>query len=593
MTDALSAASAPEGQRSSASKHGSFIARLWRNYATPHLGDILLLVPALIVIAAAGSAYAFILQITVDRLNAHDYSVALWGPLAIIAATGVRALAIWTQIIASQSLGSKVLRDLQRDMYAKLMYADFARFSREGTGALISRFGNDIGVVSNSLVRGLQVSLRDALMLIGAIGAMIYFDWMLTLYAVAVFLLAAGPLQAMANRARRQTETMQVMLGALTSFLAETLSAPRFIITYGLQEREKARAQQQFDLARKLNMKLVYNRARAEPLMEVLGGLALAGVVGIAAWRISCGEMTIGDLLGIVTAVGVASPAARSLGSFNTMLNEAFGAMGRIFGLIDEPQKVIEAPGAKPLAVTQGALTIENVSFTYGDAPALRNVSFTANKGERIALVGPSGAGKSTIFNLVPRLYDVTGGGVLIDGQDIRHATLPSVRGAVALVAQESVMFNDTIRANIALGKDGATDSEIEAAAKLAAAHDFIVLQPEGYDTIVGERGGNLSGGERQRIALARAFLRDAPILLLDEATSALDSESEAKVQEALNRLCAGRTTLIIAHRLATVRDADRILVMENGEIVESGKHDALVAKGGLYARLHALQFRE
>lgn len=589
MTDALPAA----GARFDARTDRAHIARLWRRYATPHMGDIALMTPALIVIALAGTAYALILQITIDRLNKGDFSVAIWGPLAIVAATAIRALAIWTQIISSQSLGNKIVRDIQGDMFAKLMHADYARFSREGAGELVSRFSNDIGIVSNTMVRGLQATARDALTLIGAIASMIYFDWMLTAYAIAVFTLAAGPLQAMAKRARQQTESMQAMFGAMAAFLVETLGAPRFILTYGLQERESARARDRFERARKLIMKLTYNRARSEPLMEILGGVALAGVVAIAAWRIARGDMTIGDLLGIVTAVGIASPAARSLGAFNTVLNEALAAMKRIFSLIDEPQKVNEKPGAKDLLVTEGRLSIENVAFAYGEAPALRGVSLTAEKGQRIALVGPSGAGKSTIFNLVPRLYDVTEGAVKIDGQDIRDATLASVRAAVALVAQDAVMFNDTIRANIALGKQNATDAEIRAAAKLAAAHDFILGQPQGYDTNVGERGANLSGGERQRIALARAFLRDSPILLLDEATSALDSESEAKVQEALERLCAGRTTLIIAHRLATVRDADRILVMENGQIVESGKHDELVAQGGLYARLHALQFRE
>ncbi|MGQ0532824.1 MAG: ABC transporter ATP-binding protein, partial [Caulobacteraceae bacterium] len=267
-------------------------------------------------------------------------------------------------------------------------------------------------------------------------------------------------------------------------------------------------------------------------------------------------------------------------------------ALNRMFMLIDEPEAINDKPGAKPIAVTAGRIEFDNVGFTYAETPALEGVTFAVAPGETVALVGPSGAGKSTIFNLLPRLYDVTSGAVRIDGQDVRDVTVVSLRNAISLVAQEAALFNDTIRANIGLGRAGATHAEIEQAARDAAAHDFILGLPQGYDTMAGERGGNLSGGERQRIALARAFLRDAPILLLDEATSALDAASEAQVQEALKRLSKGRTVLVIAHRLATVRDANRILALENGRIVEVGRHDDLVAKGGLYARLSRLQFQ-
>ncbi len=573
-------------------KASGHITRLWRDYVSRYKLDIAALIPTLALVAGAGVSYALILKYATDAIGAGDRAAIWIWPLAALGATIVRALAMWAQAIISQGLALKVLRDLQGAMFAKLMSADFARFGREEGGRLVSRFTNDINIVAEAMVRGAQASIRDTLTLVGAIGAMLWLDWLLTLLVLGVFVLASGPLAAIAKRARKQTEAAQEQIGGLTALLSESLGAARFIKTYGLERQEEARTGAAFEARRKIAMKLARNRAGTVPLLEILGGLALAGVLLIAGLRIAAGAMTLGDLTGIIAAIGVATPAARALGQFNTLLAEAKAALSRIFGLIDEPTAIVDQPGARPLALKGGGVSFENVSFAYGDASALSDVSFDVAPGETIALVGPSGAGKSTVFNLLPRLYDCSAGAVRIDGQDVRQATLASVRAAIALVAQEAALFNDTIRANIGLGRAGATHAEIEDAARNAAAHDFIVALPQGYDTMAGERGGNLSGGERQRIALARAFLRDAPILLLDEATSALDAASEAQVQEALKRLSKGRTVLVIAHRLATVRDADRILALENGRIVEVGRHDDLVAKGGLYARLSRLQFQ-
>ncbi|MEZ5994748.1 MAG: ABC transporter ATP-binding protein [Hyphomonadaceae bacterium] len=584
---------APPPSSTDSERPRSLFARLWRSHIARYPRDIALLVPSLALVALAGASYAFVLKYITDGLSAGNASVIVLAPLAVIAASALRAFGMWAQAALSQELSLKVLRDLQQAMFAKLMRADFARHAHETPGQLVSRFTNDINVVSETMVRGGQALIRDTLQLLGAILSMLWFDWVMTLVVLAVFALAGPALSAIGKRARRQTEAAQAQLGALSALLSESFGAARFVKTFGLEAHETNRAGAAFELRRRLARKLAYNRASTVPLLEIVGGLALAGLLWIAGSRIGAQQMTLGDLIGMMGAVGIAAPSARALGQFNTLLNEGAAALGRIFGLIDEPELIADKPGARPLQIGEGRIAFENVAFSYGDAPALCDVSFAVGRGETIALVGPSGAGKSTIFNLLPRLYDVTGGAVRIDGEDVRDVTLASLRGAISLVAQEAALFNDTIRANIALGRAGATHAEIEQAARNAAAHDFITALPKGYDTIAGERGGNLSGGERQRIALARAFLRDAPILLLDEATSALDAESEAQVQEALKRLSKGRTVLVIAHRLATVRDADRILALENGRIAESGRHDDLIAMGGLYARLAALQFQD
>jgi subfamily B ATP-binding cassette protein MsbA len=575
-----------------AEKRPPLLGRLWREHVTPYLPRLVALAPVILVVAATSGGYVWIIKYAGDLMQRGEVRVIYQVPAWLVGVSLLRAVAMYAQAELTNGVAHRVLRDLQNRMFSSLLQSDYARATAEPTGSLVSRFTNDIGVVSEGLVRTMSQVSRDFFTLLAAMVSMFIIDWTLALVIVVIFMLAASPLSRIAARARKDTQRAQVQMGDLNSLLTESFSGARLVRTYGLEDYERARAASSFEQKRKMNMRLLRNRARTDPLLEALGGLAAATVFGIIGFRIAHSQATIGDVLAFIAVIATASASARGLGTFNTVINEARAALERIFKLIDDAPKIVDAPGAKPLHVSRARIEFDRVSFQYGPlSPALHEVSFAVERGETIALVGPSGAGKTSVINLIPRLFDPDRGAVKIDGQNIRDVTLASLRGAVGLVSQDVTLFNDTVRANIAFGRQDAPFAAIEAAARAAAAHDFILALPEGYDTIVGEGGGKLSGGERQRLSLARAFLRDPPILLLDEATSALDAESERKVQEALARLSRGRTTLVIAHRLSTVREATRIVVLDAGRVIEIGGHEDLIAKGGLYARLHAMQF--
>ena len=396
---------------------------------------------------------------------------------------------------------------------------------------------------------------------------MIYLDWVMSLIVLCVYPIAALPVAALSQKLRRVAKQTQEELGGMTSLLTEKLSGARLIKSFRLENYAADRLNKSFEHVYKLRMKAVKNRARIDPLLEALGGIAIAGVIALAYWRIASGISTVGDFMGFITALLMASQPIRALGSLSGRINEGLAAAESFYDLIDEKPLIVDRPGAKPLAIATSAIRFEDVGFAYdrSGVQAISNFSLNVPGGHTVALVGRSGAGKSTVLNLVPRLFDVDTGRISIDGQDIRDVTLASLRDAISIVAQDVTLFDDTIAANIALGRLGAPQSAIVAAAEAAAAHDFIMAQPQGYATEIGDRGLRLSGGQRQRLALARAILKDAPILLLDEATSALDTESERLVQEALARFTKNRTTLVIAHRLSTVQNADLICVMDEG----------------------------
>jgi ATP-binding cassette, subfamily B, bacterial MsbA len=542
-------------------------------------------------LAAATGGYPTVIKLSFDTLMAGDKGGGvLWLVLAaIVGITIARATFLYFQAIATNHFVLRITTDMQKQAFAHLIAADFARLSRDTPGRLVSKLTNDIGFIQTALTSGLNSTLRDSLSVLALVISMLYLDWMMTLVVLGVYPLAAWPIAKISERLRRVAKLTQTELGDMTSMLTENLSGARLIKSFRLENYAAKKLEGSFDQVFNLRMKAVRTRARMDPLLEALGGLAVAGVVAFAYLRISSGISTVGDFMGFVTALLMAAQPIRALGNLAGRVHEGLAAAETVYGIIDEKAHIIDKPGAKPLAVGKGAIVFKTVSFAYEPASrekAVYDFSLDVPGGKTVALVGRSGAGKSTIVNLVPRLFDVTGGSISIDGQDVRDVTLATLRDQVSIVSQDITLFDDTIAANIGLGRLTASQDEIIAAAKAAAAHEFIMAQPQGYQTIIGDRGGKLSGGQRQRLALARAILKDAPILLLDEATSALDTESEQLVQDALAKFTKNRTTLVIAHRLSTVQRADIICVMDAGYIVERGTHAELLARNGSYARL-------
>ncbi len=544
--------------------------------------------------AGAAASYVGVVGHVFDTLEAGVEGLDWIGPLAIVGLALLRSASLYLQTVQTNRLALTVMQDLQNAMFAKLVRSDFTRLQNEPVGSLVSRFTNDITLLRETLIRLTNNLLRDILQVIATIGWMLWLDWMLTLLILVVYPVAAWPVIRIGQRLRKTSNKAQSQMGEVTSQLEESFSGTRMVKTYGLEDFETQRAGKAFADRFAFLFRIAENKARVDPILEAVGGLALSILILVAGWRLMQGESSIGDLMGVLTGVALLASPIRAIGTLNAVVQEGFAVLERVFAVLDEPETITTALDAPELKVENGAVAFDQVGFAYPDGTAaLESVSLTVEPGQTVALVGPSGSGKSTILNLLPRLYDPQNGTVSIDGQDIRGVSLPSLRRAMALVSQDVTLFDDTVRANIGFGDLDADEAAIIAAAKAADAHDFITKLPGGYDAPVGPRGSNLSGGQRQRLSIARAILKNAPILLLDEATSALDTESERRVQEALEHLSEGRTCLVIAHRLSTVRNADWIYVLENGQIAEQGRHDDLVAEDGLYARLCRMQFGE
>lgn len=569
------------------------MGRLWRENIRNYLGWIVLAVAFMLIVAAATAFSAYLMKPIVDDVFIAKDETLLWKiALAVPATFLAMGFANYVQIMLMNYVGLKIIADAQNRLFSHLTTLDISFFHNNPTGSLISRFTIDIHLMKVAVSNGVTGVGKEMLSLIFLIGVMFQMNWQLAALTFFVFPIAVYPIVRIGRRLRKVSANTQEELGVFTTVLTQTFQGIRVVKAYGMGLYESSRIEEIIERIRILNMKAARTRELSRPIMETLAGVAVFAVIIYGGSQVIAEETTPGAFFAFIAAFLRAYDPMKRLANLNASIQQGLASAQRLFDVMDRHSDIVERKDAKPLEGVAGRIQLNNVSFSYSDeAKALDGLSIDVPDGQTIALVGPSGGGKSTTLNLIPRFYDVDDGSVEIDGIDVRDVTLESLFANVALVSQEVTLFDDTVGANIAYGRGGASEGEIIEAARNAAAHDFIMELPDGYDTMVGEQGIRLSGGQRQRLAIARAMLKNAPILLLDEATSALDTESERHVQEALAILMEGRTTLVIAHRLSTVVDADNIYVIDKGRVIENGTHDELLDKGGAYKNLYELQF--
>ena len=547
----------------------------------------------MVLVGASTSAMAYLVKPVMDKIFvAKDQELLMFLPLGIVVLYAVKGGAAYGQTYLMQYVGQRIVTQYRIDLYAHLQRLSLSYYDRTPTGELMSRITNDVNQMQGAVSSVVTGVLKDLFTIVGLMMVIIYRDWFLAIFALGVFPLCVIPLVKFGRRLRKISHRSQETMSDVTVLLHETIAGARIVKGFCREDYETKRFTDEAFRLFRLRMKDISTRALSSPTMEFLGGLGIAGILFYGGWQVIHGVSTPGTFFSFLTALILLYEPVKRLSSLNNDIQNGLAAAERVYRVLDEPVEIDEKPGAVELAPLQNEIRYERVSFSYRPGePVLSEVDLTVPKGQVVALVGTSGGGKTTLVNLLPRFYEVSEGAIYIDGVDIRSASLTSLRSQIAIVTQQTILFNDTIRNNIAYGLPGATEEQVIAAAQAAYATGFIEHLPKGLDSMIGESGVLLSGGERQRLSIARALLADRPILILDEATSSLDTESEMQVQLALENLMAGRTSFVIAHRLSTVRRADRILVVSEGKIVEQGRHDELVALNGVYTRLHRMQF--
>ena len=577
------------------SKTLPLVKRLFNDYVRSYKFYIAMAVICMVFAAATTAANAWIMQPVLDDVfldKNKDMLMIL--PIAVLIIAIVRGFSEFGQSVLMLLVGQRTIGDIQKDMYASLMKADLSFFHNNPSGNLVARFISDVNRLRHSVTTTLTGIAKDTLTLIFLVALMFYRDWELASIAFLIFPLAIYPITRIGKMMRKISAATQNKIGEFSTLLNQTFQGSRQVKAYGMEGYEGERARDYIDEITRLIFKSSRRSTILRPIMEALGGIAVAGVVLYGGIKVIDGETTPGTFFSFLTAFFLAYRPLKSLAGLNTVLQDGLASAERLFRILDIEPKIQDRDNSKTIENVKGTIEFKNVEFAYENKDyILKKISLLIPRGKKIALVGPSGAGKSTILNLIPRFFEVEKGQVEIDGIDIKEIKIGSLRSSMALVSQEINLFDDTIRSNIAYGKLDSSEEEIIAAAKKSASHDFITKLPNSYNTTVGEHGVKLSGGQRQRIAIARAMLKNAPILLLDEATSSLDAESERYVQEALLELMKNRTTLVIAHRLSTVINADTIYVIDSGKIAESGTHLELLKNEGVYSRLYTQQFAE
>ena len=564
------------------------------SYIKPYL-HILSIALLCTMLAAAGNLYLpWIFRDMIDKvLNAKDYYMLNVISASIVVIFLLRGIFLYGQNYLMSYVGQHVIIDIRSEVFRKLQRLSMSFYDKNKTGTIMSYVTNDVNALQGAMVDNTIELVTESIILIGSVCAMIYLDWKLTLFTILTFPVVLYFMNYFGKKIRRSGGQIQEATADITSVLQESVSSARVVKSFVREQYEIERFERENEANLKANLKNAKYMATLTPTIEFVAALGVTLILWYGGNNVIAGETTAGSLVAFLAyAVNISNPIKR-ITRVSGNIQRALAAAQRVFDVLDLREEVQDLPDAKALPAVTGNVSFEHVTFSYnaGDE-ILHDLSFTAKPGQAIGLVGPSGAGKSTVASLLPRFYDCDAGTIRIDGKDIRHVTLDSLRNQVGIVPQETILFNGSVYDNILYGRLDATKEEIEEAAKAANAHDFIMELPDGYNTMLGDRGVNISGGQRQRIAIARAILKDPRILVLDEATSALDTESERVVQEALNRLMVGRTSIIIAHRLSTIKNADRILVLDKGKLAEDGTHEELMAKNGLYAHLYQIQYR-
>ena len=563
-------------------------------YARPYRGRLAIALVAMLVYGAASLGVVSQVKPILDKVlpTQKDLVATI---VTILAFYFLKGLGAYVSGYLMTDVGQRVVRDIRNQLFRHILGQSAAFFSVNTSGRLMSRITNDVAQIQRAVSETLGDLARESIALVGFAGLLFYYDARLALVSLTGAPLVVYPLVRLGQRVRRSTRRTQEALEQMSHVSAEAFTGHRIVKAFGAEERETTKFQRASDHYYRTSIKVTSALSVLPPLMEFIGGVAFVVALWYGSQAIERGDLTTGDFFAFITALFMMYAPAKKLSRVNADLQQARAAGERIFEVLETHSEVVESPKAVHLQRFSRSIEFRNVCFSYAGAEdaTLRGVTFGVRAGQVVAVVGRSGAGKSTLVNLIPRFYDVTGGAITVDGCDVRELTLASLRSQIGMVTQETVLFDDTIAANIAFGRPRATQGEIEAAARAAHAHEFIVTLDRGYETLIGERGQRLSGGQRQRLAIARALLRDSPILILDEATSALDAESEMLVQEALANLMLNRTSIVIAHRLSTVRRADAIVVLERGVVVETGTHDELIARRGVYAKLYDLQLED